>query len=55
MSDWFYQLPVIWMAVVVFTLTYLVTFATWWIASATCSAISSIEKASEFGSAVLKP
>jgi hypothetical protein len=34
MSDWFYQLPVIWMAVVVFTLTYLVTFATWWIVMA---------------------
>ena len=27
MSDWFYQLPVIWMALVVFTLTYLVTLS----------------------------
>jgi hypothetical protein len=34
MSDWFYQLPVIWMALVVFALTYLVTFVTWWIVMA---------------------
>ena len=30
MSDWFYELPVVWMAVVVFTVTYLATAAIWW-------------------------
>jgi len=30
MSNWFYELPVVWMAVVVFTVTYLATAAIWW-------------------------
>jgi CHASE3 domain sensor protein len=29
MSDWFYQLPVVWMALLIFTTTYLVSFGVW--------------------------
>lgn len=34
MSEWFYQLPVVWMALIIFATTYLVSFGVWWVVMA---------------------